>query len=529
MIHRINNLKLSMKLATLSLLSVLLLGCSAFNFDGEGEGLSKRSKDDEKKSLLDLIGQSKSEAKSQIKANNRIRWDGQGVVLGEIDGSAFSSETFLHAVSDLVENRRTSTIRNLVRKYPDVALTVLQEANPLLHDSNALQAIAREFDSLWCNSNSTNSNGNRHWQTYLVDLTGSARKKGSLLDLKNRFWSHLKRNEQQEALDLKLVNSLPRETDIALSGEFYRLEAIALMMNNQFEEAIQRLRQSNSLIEKVSPYQSARLQLLLGEFYRHSGQLDLWKKSWAESVTIQANLLAREKLLDPSYWNRAAFLRPAGFDWPDESINNLKRHIGSLGIEHGETTKAESIVWLATGLQNNSRNEGQNAVLAFKKSEAACSDNSQISQLRLFQARAMMLAGQPGAASAILIRLISENQSNVLANRAQAILGAMKLQNGAIGQGVNLLKNSMDNIDAWPQSERLRAQADYGLAMLVSGHEDEGLKVLDQVQSEFEATGQIDQAAQCLWNKAKYFEKTEQKQRFANASAELSDIEKRFQ
>lgn len=501
-------------------------GCSSLVFDDDKDEnlLSKMDFGKKGQTLLDKLAR-KSEKLNSIESTvkKKIRWDGAGVVLGETDGSAFTPDSFLETISQLADSNRYSTIRNLIKNYPDVAITVLQEADPTVHDISTLQLIASNFDSLWCGNPGNDSTA---WQSYLVDLSSRGRKNASLLDLKNKFWGHLKENQPKEALALKLVNSLPRETDVVLSAEFYRLEAIAYMMNNQFDDAIQRLRQSLGLLQDVSPFQVARLKLLLGEFHRHNGELNSWKSTWSSAVNDQAKLLTSRKLKDPAFWNRAAYLRPAKSDWPSEAIEHLNAYLMEREIVVPAGTANASLVWMAVGLQHNDRNEGQNAVLAFKKSEAAATDQQLRDQLQLFQARAMLLAGQPGAASAILIRLISVYEGKPMADRAQAILGAMKLQNGAVGQGINLIESAIGSVDHWPRSERLRAQADYGLALLVSGNEADGIRYLDQVQNEFAQLGEFEHFHQVLWNKAKYFEKTDQKQRFANARNELAEIER---
>jgi hypothetical protein len=505
---------------------VVLSGCSSFEFDNDKDKdlLDSIDGDKPKTSLMQKLRAKSAESNSiESAVKKKIRWDGDGVVLGEIDSSVFSADSFRDTVDQLIKDERFSTIKNLVRKYPDVAITVLQEANPNLHDSRVLQLIAQNFDTLWCSSNGRQSTA---WQSFIVDMTSTGHKAKGLLELKNQFWDHLKRDEPKKAIALKLVNNLPRETDIVVAAEFYRLESIAYMMDGEFSQATRRLRQSLEQLENVSPYQVARLKLLLGEFHRHNGELKEWKSSWAEAVNLQASLLQGRDLKDPSFWSRAAYLRPANTDWPKSAMDQLRTHVLGREVEIAGNMIDDSVVWMAIGLQHNDRTEGQHAVLAFKKSEAACGDKAVRDQLQLFQARAMLLAAQPGASSAILIRLISEYEGQPLADRAQAILGAMKLQNGAIGQGINLIQSSMKSVGQWPRSERLRAQADYGLALLVSGNEQEGLSYLDRVQQEFAALGEFDHAHQVLWNKAKYFEKTEQKQRFTAAQNELADVEK---
>ncbi len=509
----------------IAILFATWLGCSSFEFDNDKDNdlLDKIGKGGSGQSLLEKLKNKLQPPKSlEAIVKKKIRWDGAGVVLGEIDSSVFSPSSFVDTISELVEANRLSTVRNLVRSYPDVSISVLQEANPMNQDTKVLQLIARNFDVIWCSENGKTSTA---WQSYLVDLSSGSRKSNGLLDLKNKFWKHLRENQPKQALALKLVNRLPRETNVVVSAEFYRLEAIAFMMNEQFDKATERLERSLDLLKDVSPYQVARLSLLLGEFHRHGGELNLWKSSWSLAVNTQADLLRRSNLKDPAFWSRAAYLRPAKSDWPSQAMGELKSYLANYEIEIPSGTGDESIIWMAVGLQHNDRNEGQNAVLAFKKSEAAVNDRQLKDQLQLFQARAMLLAAQPGAASAILIRLISEYEGRPMADRAQAILGAMKLQNGAIGQGINLIESSMNSVDAWPRSERLRAQADYGLALLVSGNESEGLRFLDQVQREFAELGEFEHFHQVLWNKAKYFEKTEQKQRFASARDELAKVE----
>ena len=509
-------------------IAVVITGCASFNLNPNGNkntfgrlGFGKPSGS----KLLDKLTKNNKddESMSPPAPTSKLRWDGGGVILGETDSPVFSTQAFVEGVAELLSNNRPGTVKHLVRKYPDVALKVLQEINPDPQNALTLQTIAANFDEVWCTDQ-----GQQGWQDYITDLTGD--KEGKLLLIKQQFWEHLKTHQPRKSLDLGLVNSLPRNANVMLAVEFYRLESIALMMNDDFEASIKRLQTSISLVDPACKYQSNQMSLLLGEFYRHSGQLDLWKSTWKSAVESQSELVQSEKLLDPSFWTRAAYLRPAGMDWPEQTTAGLKSYLDTFEFVSAREAildaTSESIVWLTVGMQHLGRDEGQNAILALKKAEAATTNSDLTDLLRLYQARALVMSAQPGAASTILFRMMSKNEGKLIADRAGAILGAMKLQNGAIGQGTNLLRSAIKTADQWPRDERLRAQADYALALLVKGSESEGTALLSQAQREFEAIGDVDQAHQCLWNLAQYFSKTENRELEKQAVARLADFER---
>ena len=178
---------------------------------------------------------------------------------------------------------------------------------------------------------------------------------------------------------------------------------------------------------------------------------------------------------------------------------------------------------LTIGTQSLKRHEYQNAILALKKSEALVSSTSLKEELQMQQALAMINGGQQGPASAILLRLGS--QSTLLGDRAKAILASLKLQNGGLVQGMNLLQTAIKTSSQWPTSERLRAEADYGLAYLMRGRESEGIALLNQVYAEFIKRKSYDEAAQCLANIATYYEKTDQSGKHRSAVARMKQLE----
>ncbi len=507
------------KLFTLLLILVLVpsSGCSVFNFGS----------DEEKKLDAETSSGDKTETGSNADSptSKKVRFDGAGLVIGEADSLAYTSESFLKTISSLQAEKQFGSIKNLIHKYPDIALKTLQESDPKTQDRLALHALAISFDAKWCNSNV--------WQKYLEDLAVGSGKPPRHLRIRNQFWEHLQNDESDKALKLQLTKSLQRNHGKMIRADFYRLDAIAALMDGRHKRSTDSLEKAISLVSASCPYFTTKLQLLLGEFYRHAGRIDQWRVTWESAVVENSRVVVEQDSLDPTFWTRAAFLRPAGQGWPNESTENLRSFIAGQGVISGNSrqlnlTGPDSVLWLAIGLEHLQRAEGQNAVLAFKKAEAVETDKLTIANLHLFQARAIIAAGQLGPASAILFRIISEYDKQPIADRAKAILGAMKLQNGGVAQGINLLQSAIKTVEGWPRDERMRAQADYGLALLIGGREQEGLQLLSQVGSEFESIGDFDQAQQCLWNQAKYFEKTGQSNRHHSATAELSALEQRM-
>lgn len=454
------------------------------------------------------------------KTGKNFRWDGGGVVLGEADHLAFADHEFQQSVADLIEQRRFRSAQTLVLRYPDMALTALSGDPNAAQADVALGVIADVFDSHWATTDSRLCRDYHAW-------TGPDRERW--LQGHSKFVAYLEQDQPEQALALQLDKLLPKNPLPFVDIECRRLQSIAHLTSRRSDVAIQQLNQAVAIADRSSMYLASQLRLLLGEFYRHSGNLEMWRQTWAQAVSDHAQLLGDDHLLDPVFWTRAAYLHPSNAAWPQEILAQQVDFLVNQGfLPDSETISGESteaVVWLTVGAMHLNRDEGQNALLALKKSEALFTKLELQTELRLHEARAMIATGQPGAASAILIRLISEASDATLQDRAKAVLGAIKLQNGAVAQGLNLLKTALASSATWPPRDRLRAQADYSLGLLIRGREDEGIPLLDQVQQEFEACQEPEQAYQCLWNKAKFYEKTSQDAKRLAVADRLQDFE----
>jgi hypothetical protein len=171
----------------------------------------------------------------------------------------------------------------------------------------------------------------------------------------------------------------------------------------------------------------------------------------------------------------------------------------------GHAPFGEASLWTNIGLWRLARTESQAALVALKRAESMTSDAIAVSQLRRSEAKALVLLGQAPTASAMLIAMAGDANPQV-SRPAMAMLGTLKLQQGSVQQGFNLLHKAVEEDAACQWFERAGAEADLGLAYLMSGDEPAGFRWLHEAQQNFEAAGQREQLVQCLENEAAYLE-----------------------
>ncbi|MBM3983100.1 MAG: hypothetical protein FJ304_23075 [Planctomycetes bacterium] len=125
--------------------------------------------------------------------------------------------------------------------------------------------------------------------------------------------------------------------------------------------------------------------------------------------------------------------------------------------------------------------------------------------LAVAQARVLLLLDQRQAASAILVD-VAGRPNGRYAPAATALLGAMKLAEGAYDPARKLLLQALAIPGEWPG--RAEADADLGLAYLSSGDESLGLRWLAAAREKFRAAGAVDLLGQSWQNEARYWEAT---------------------
>ena len=461
-------------------------GCSFFSSEPEQQNAD----------LFKSIETQRAEPNDEGGPAEKVRFDG-GLLLGDTDNLAYTPQSLAPVITNLVHEEKWQSLKNTVRTYPDVILKLIVGADGKTIAWADTQTTARVFDQLW------KSRGADSWQQFVEQLANRDNHATSLIAKRAQFLQFLGNNQPSRALSLKLERHVDGRTAKLVQVEVMRLEGIAHLMLENYDQSIESFSKAIQLANSQT-FLTSQIALLLGEAQRHAGQHDAWKQTWQSAIIARSKWTVERGLNDPAFWKKAAFLRPVDAEWPTEVIDSLTLLLERQGLDFSDrnVVNNEAVVWATVGLQSLNRHESQNAILAFKKAESLVRNRTLSEELQMQQALAMIDGGTPGPASAILIRLGSGQ--NLLADRAKAILATLKLSGGSLAQGMNLLQSAIKTSAQWPTGERLKAEADFGLALLMRGREEEGVALLNQVHQEFLANDLHEHASQCIWNLAKY-------------------------
>ncbi|MEM7784262.1 MAG: hypothetical protein AAF623_12985 [Planctomycetota bacterium] len=474
-----------------------IAGCSTFQSDG-----TKNSDGIEKVISEIAVSQTSVQSDSQNSGSlskskeQKVEFDG-GLLLGKTDEVAYQPADLAKILADWMDSGKWTSTSVLVRLYPDICRRILMQENAPLSASH-LNQLAKLYDNQW------SKEGTNQWMQ-LVKSIQTDPTTIEFFEKRSEFLQLIGSNQPEKALELRLTRGLGKASNL-LVAEAFRLEGIAYLMLESEAKCIARFDQSVEQLVENHPIMASHVLLLLGEAQRHSQLTEDWKATWIRAVNLQSQLVATKRLKDPVFWKKAAFLRPVQTDWPNLAVAKIKDSLRFHNLEFGSdpNVDVESIIWAQIGIQSLQRHEAHNAILSLKKAEALVAGNQLQTELQLQQAMAMIDGGQPGPASAILLRLGST--ASMSGDRAKALLATQKLQQGSLAQGMNLLQSAIASSAQWPDVERLRCQADYALSFLMRGKESQGIKLLNQVQKEFLGLQEFEQSILCLSNMATYYQ-----------------------
>ncbi len=501
--------------------AVQFSGCSTLVWDS---GAS----DKEPKSTVKSLESQLVDPPAAPQPEKDVKIVGGGLMLGSTDNLAFDESTFAGVLTEQIEKGKWGTVEHLLKTYPDIAMSLLLHGPCQELPDEQSRFVASALDQLWEKSQRSGATTASHWQEFGRVAGTNLPKSNTPFSVKrSEFLDLLTNNRTDEALKLDLVKLAQKtESPIALL-EAYRLHTSAMLIAGKHAMCIDQLTTALRLADGPFAVQASRLRLLLADAYRHEGQKEYWRTAWRDAVAQESHTMRDHQFHDPTFWKQAAFQRPIGEPWPDTVLVNFRKLLEPHGLtfpaEINDDSQREAIVWAVVGVQSMQRHESQNAILAFKKSEAMSTDRNLKNELLLKQAMAMIDGGQAGPASPLLYRLSS--QPGTIAPRSRAVLGAMKLQHGSLDQGVNLLQAALESTEGWPEEERLRAEADFGLALLIAGREEEGLAKQEAAFQEFADREMYNHAAQCLSNCVKYYDATQQNSKYAATLTRLQSYE----
>jgi tetratricopeptide (TPR) repeat protein len=334
---------------------------------------------------------------------------------------------------------------------------------------------------------------------------------------RQQFMTHLQNGCVRDALALALPDVARSTPGVLLQIDALRLNGIALVLDERPQEAAFVFQQALGVATQEHPYESLNIMLLDSDAWRRAGHGAGAEAAWLDAVRGMAALAtAPIPIRDPLLWERAAYLRPVNCPWPAEVAQRVTDANVLVGLPSDSPTiqlaayspassTSEAPIWAAIGHSRLLRDEPQAALVALKRAESMAASPLVSGRLRLLEAKSLMRLGQTSATATLLIGLASSQEITV-SHPALAMLGSLKLQQGSVPQGLNLLRRAVeqDASATWP--ERADAEADLGLAYLVAGDEAAGLRWLHAAQQEFEASGQAEALTQSLENEADYLE-----------------------
>lgn len=339
---------------------------------------------------------------------------------------------------------------------------------------------------------------------------------------RSRWMAGVAAGEFKETARLDLVAAAQASNYRPLLVDAWYQTGVGAMLRGDNAKAAVALEKCAELAGAHCGMLGPQARLLGSEARRRNGDFDGANAAWQQSARTAAQLLAERGVSDPGYWERVLYLQPVGVGLPGDVAENFRRFAESpwtplqadlmrqLATCDTSSTPITSECWVETAIAawQDQRGESQKAILRLKKAETLASGGA-VDWLRIAQAQQLARLGQPGMHTALLAQLTAKEIDSPAKFAALAELGVTRVQSGALPQGLQLLKQALDEQPSvhWPG--RASAEADHALGLLMLGDTENGLAKLETAQRQFEAEGNVEQLARSMWNQAKFLEHME--------------------
>ena len=413
----------------------------------------------------------------------------------------------MRRVDGLLDKGRRRSAGRGIELFPDVALQALRQATCQGATDPALLWVAEVYERQCCRVAPT-----KGWSAVLRDRAAHPARYDPYDAARRRLVAHVrsKRFADAAAGAIEAPADAPGRA-IVLDADQLRGES--LLLAGRPHEAAAEFERALPLARTTHPHQATQLLLLLCQARRGAGDAHAAGEAWRESVTLAAPLLAAARpVRDPVFWGLAADLKPKDEPWPPEVAQRF-----------GPPGRTDARVWGQIGSWRLRRREARAALAAFERGEALAADPAARDRMRLGRAKAFVQLGQLDAASALLRRL-AKSRTPEVARPALALMGTVHVQRKDPRSGIRALRRALaDAAPDWPG--RGQAEADLGLAYLLTGNETEGLTWLRSAQRRFEETGDFDMLASCLQSEAKFLDHVGKHREAREAVARLHELE----
>lgn len=428
-------------------------------------------------------------------------------------GSSQAAAALVSRVKQRLEQRRLDEAQELAARYPRELLEVLSEAGPSSARDPLYVLLARVRDRL---DGAPRAEG---WEAHLVAMSQAPEVWETYANARRARREQLRRRAWDEALSASVPRLAGPLADYrageALRDEAAALEGLAEQASGgrrdeeppaELAEAAEKLEQAERALARVAPDLGLRARLARAALARRRGRAEEASALWRSCLAAASELLARQPpLCDVDAWEELLAQRPAGEPWPS-GLLALARRRAELQLGASEAgDPAAAALWAALGAWRGARRDFREALRAYLKAEEACGSPAGREALRLEQARLMIRLEETGAAASVLGGLAASPRSEVAAP-ALALLGSIHLKREQLREAAHLLRQAVGEGSPVGFRGRGEAEADLGLAELLLGHEEPGLRWLRSAQERFRAQGARRQLERALRNELRYHE-----------------------
>lgn len=232
---------------------------------------------------------------------------------------------------------------------------------------------------------------------------------------------------------------------------------------------------------------------------------------------------------EPAFWERALAERPVAEEWP-ASVHEALARAANVHLDAGlqdpvPAIAGDAAAWVVAGAQRTLRGELEAALMAYSRALAVASDAHVRACIEIEQAACLARLQRKDAARTILLRSCDHADPRI-ARAALAWLGVLEVELERAREARVLLGRALALAPEVAWAQRARCEANLGLALLLLGEDNDGLRVLHAAQARFESERRFEELAQSLRNELAYFTSAGDAARSAEARARLALVER---
>jgi hypothetical protein len=444
----------------------------------------------------------------------KIKVGGNGtIILGEMSPSTLALQPFIQKLSQLLQEEKFLSAQHHIERFPYLTLEALRN----LSQEQALQApyqfMAKVYDHRLLSSSS------QGWYPLIQARLRSPEPYRIFDQQRQALLKKLQEGRFSEAAQGTLNTDLEH---VFLKIQAAHLNGISFLLEGQNEKALASFQEAIQGAKGIDAYQEAHILLLQSECFQRLEQPENAQKSWENAVTLANTALQGSALEDPVFWDRALQLKTPSSSWPSDLFQKTSplpfEVLGDIA------SRSNSLVWEYIGHWKLRSNDGQAALVAFRKSLALERNPFYQVSLELAQCRALILLKQGTSANSTLLK-ITQNSHPPFASAALALLGVLELQREETQRGLGLMLRALEKTsENWQGKDQ--ALADLGLAFLIAGADSEGLHHLHLAQAQFRNQEKYDQLLQSLHNELSYFECLGERTKSTQLQKNIQELER---